>query len=309
MTVPTSNITLSSVQSEWGGSNPISLSEYYRGGIYVPNNFTNTGGVPSSGAISLSQLGGTYSETNAVDTLNHFWNYRGNYFRRNLEASSGGVWPGDSFNRDSGGGSVNRYVGTVNPTTNFDAGALIGLSKKHTVIYLAAGSSATISSYPGAVSVWASNWGEISLVVARYDSLGRDRTSYSGSYTRSGGNSGSWSKMIILNGWWDVAATVENPVANTGVYYDRVLPSGRCALLVSGNGYNGDCRVTYSGTNNINGSEWWYNNSTMYFCINNTWGNQTMRWTASGTDNYGNPTGSQGMFAYNHRLFELYKYS
>jgi hypothetical protein len=48
-------ITLANVQSEFGGSNPISLSEYYRNGPYVtPNN----GNVPTGGTISLSQFYG-----------------------------------------------------------------------------------------------------------------------------------------------------------------------------------------------------------------------------------------------------------
>ena len=30
-------ISLSQVQGEFGGANPISMSEYYRGGAYVPH--------------------------------------------------------------------------------------------------------------------------------------------------------------------------------------------------------------------------------------------------------------------------------
>jgi hypothetical protein len=57
MTLPSSGpISLSQVQSEFGGSNPISLSEYYRNGIYVTDNNT---GVPTSGTISMSNLRGT----------------------------------------------------------------------------------------------------------------------------------------------------------------------------------------------------------------------------------------------------------
>lgn len=42
MTLQTSGaISLSQVQSEFGGANPISMSEYYRGGTYVP---TTVGG-------------------------------------------------------------------------------------------------------------------------------------------------------------------------------------------------------------------------------------------------------------------------
>ncbi|BCV00869.1 MAG: hypothetical protein CM15mV38_0020 [uncultured marine virus] len=35
------SVSFSQIQSEFGGSNPISLSEYYSGGL--PNNFNNTG--------------------------------------------------------------------------------------------------------------------------------------------------------------------------------------------------------------------------------------------------------------------------
>jgi hypothetical protein len=51
-------IALSDIQTEFGGSNPISLSEYYRGGAYTTSNNTN---VPTSGAISLSNF---YGATN-----------------------------------------------------------------------------------------------------------------------------------------------------------------------------------------------------------------------------------------------------
>ena len=35
------SVSFSQIQSEFGGSNPISLNEYYSGGL--PNNFNNTG--------------------------------------------------------------------------------------------------------------------------------------------------------------------------------------------------------------------------------------------------------------------------
>ena len=57
-------IKLSNLQTEFGGSHPISLSEYYKGGSLVPNNlsYSNYGtgisgghvpNVPTSGSISL----------------------------------------------------------------------------------------------------------------------------------------------------------------------------------------------------------------------------------------------------------------
>ena len=61
MPIPSSGaITLAMVQTEFGGSNPISLSEYYAGGGRVPSGTTGTyGAVPSSGAISLRNFYGT----------------------------------------------------------------------------------------------------------------------------------------------------------------------------------------------------------------------------------------------------------
>lgn len=61
MTLPSSGaITLSDIQTEFGGTNPISLSEYYAGGSYVPSGTTGVNGaVPSSGAISMSHFYGT----------------------------------------------------------------------------------------------------------------------------------------------------------------------------------------------------------------------------------------------------------
>lgn len=55
MPIGTTNIKLSDIQTEYGGSNPISLSEYYRGGSFVLAHPNNTG-IPASGAISVSEF-------------------------------------------------------------------------------------------------------------------------------------------------------------------------------------------------------------------------------------------------------------
>lgn len=61
MTLPSSGpLTLADIQGEFGGSNPISLSEYYAGGGLVPSGTTGTyGAVPSSGTISIQNFYGT----------------------------------------------------------------------------------------------------------------------------------------------------------------------------------------------------------------------------------------------------------
>ena len=65
MALPSSgSLSLSQIQGEWGGSNPISLSEYYLGSL--PTGRTNYGSIPSSGAISV---GNFYGSNAAVSTF------------------------------------------------------------------------------------------------------------------------------------------------------------------------------------------------------------------------------------------------
>lgn len=78
MTLPTSGpINFSNLQGEFGGTNPISLSEYYAGGGLVPSGTTGTNGaVPSSGAINVTIFYGTsngfaFSNTISADTNNY----------------------------------------------------------------------------------------------------------------------------------------------------------------------------------------------------------------------------------------------
>lgn len=68
MAIPSSGaLALSAIQTEHGGSNPISLSEYYAGGANVPAGTSGTNGaVPSSGAISFSKFYGTSSATVSI---------------------------------------------------------------------------------------------------------------------------------------------------------------------------------------------------------------------------------------------------
>ena len=68
MALPSSGpLTFADIQTEFGGSNPISLSEYYAGGGLVPAGTTGTyGAVPSSGQISVQNFYGT---SNAPPTI------------------------------------------------------------------------------------------------------------------------------------------------------------------------------------------------------------------------------------------------
>jgi len=76
MTLPSSGaLSFSQIQGEFGGSNPISLSEYYRGGPIVPNH-GNTSPIPTSGTISVNNFYGT-SATAPVPSSRTFTHQRG----------------------------------------------------------------------------------------------------------------------------------------------------------------------------------------------------------------------------------------
>jgi hypothetical protein len=59
-TIPGSSISLSQIQTEFGGSNPISISEYYAGAGYVGAGTANATSVaiPTSGTISFADFSG-----------------------------------------------------------------------------------------------------------------------------------------------------------------------------------------------------------------------------------------------------------
>ena len=63
MALPSSGVlTLNDIQTEFGGTNPIDLSEYYRGGGLVPDTAVNSG-IPTSGVISVTDF---YGATNVI---------------------------------------------------------------------------------------------------------------------------------------------------------------------------------------------------------------------------------------------------
>lgn len=77
MAVPNTNVTFSSIQTTFGGSNPISMSEYYRGGSLVPSGTMTSpvDGVPitpvpvGSAPIRVGMFRGVSSVTNVNLTI------------------------------------------------------------------------------------------------------------------------------------------------------------------------------------------------------------------------------------------------
>ena len=72
MPVPTTAVTFSSIQSTFGGSNPVNMSEYYKGGANVPSNQATSGtdgtAISTSGAIRVGMFRGL-SKTSSGSVL------------------------------------------------------------------------------------------------------------------------------------------------------------------------------------------------------------------------------------------------
>lgn len=113
-----SPLSLSEIQAEFGGSNPISLSEYYRGGGLVPNGPTQNNGIAASGAISL---GGFYGSVRAFVFNQTIASNTNNYNLRNAAIAAG--W--DQATPLQATVTINSGVVVSSPTTAtaaFDTG-------------------------------------------------------------------------------------------------------------------------------------------------------------------------------------------
>lgn len=102
-------ISLSQIQSEFGGSNPISLSEYYRGGANVGSWVTS---VPSSGAISMSNFYGTSQYIDPVAGTTYF-SISGSLALTTLNGAAGSGSAGSATDTDGGENNVNTYAKVI----------------------------------------------------------------------------------------------------------------------------------------------------------------------------------------------------
>lgn len=152
MPVPTGQASFADIQSNFGGSNPIAISEYYTGGGITKSNIGGfaPNGIPNSGQISVDDFRGA---TNAGETHSGTMTITSNFFISTTYYGFGALNPGSSMtNRQmtqgttappwridiaafrsstpKGGSTVNDYYfsGSTNPATpqpwtNSDTGA------------------------------------------------------------------------------------------------------------------------------------------------------------------------------------------
>lgn len=125
MALPSSGVlTLNDIQTEFGGTNPIDLSEYYRGGGLVPDTALNAG-IPTSGVISVTDF---YGATNLI----------------NLNFVNHGVASGNSGSINIGTARGTRMVhltGYVNNTTNTGGVTAVSINGSSAAVIIPASAS------------------------------------------------------------------------------------------------------------------------------------------------------------------------
>ena len=100
------SISLANLQSEFGGSNPIGMNEYYRGSIGTWNT-----SVPSSGTISLSQFYGA-SATAPVTTQGPQFSASPPYYMVHQSSNAGSKNAGVYYGTNSSTGNINARGGS-----------------------------------------------------------------------------------------------------------------------------------------------------------------------------------------------------
>lgn len=154
---PSGVIALSDIQDEFGGTNPIGLSEYYRGGAYTTSNNTS---VPESGAISLSDF---YGANKTVEVTYEV-----------IGGGGGGAGGGNPPNNGGAGGTTT--VSGAGFTTQSSSGGAGGVA----YVY---------ASTPGEASYYGS--GGAAGINAEYSTPGSGGNAPTASYGAGGGGGGS----------------------------------------------------------------------------------------------------------------------
>ena len=116
-------ITLADIAAEFGGATPHSLSEYYRGGTYVPDTAGNVS-IPTSGAIAFDDFYGTaaFVADYIPDALN-WTNISGSYTGFDTVDTNTQTLAGINSTitievyRNTGGGTLSCYKNAVLATT------------------------------------------------------------------------------------------------------------------------------------------------------------------------------------------------
>ena len=307
------SLSLSEIQAEFGGNNPIGLDEYYAGnGRVNPGTVGYPSGsavaIPSSGAISISNFYGASAEPSAVALANYFWDNRANLVRYGDE---GGLqyYPGDYFvqNRPNA-----RYVNSVTNTWTYANSSLPITSSFFTMVSISVGK---INNYPS-ISAYANASGPLLQQYGPFAYIGDSRvatlvgngyglqaitqtyqgqintvTSNAITSSHGGGNGGVWNHSYLIPGKWrfqDGQGYLNfDPYSFPGGSYARTLGAGKIHVLVVERGRNYPYPLPiplhttasgqYLGTNTMTVDSYWYNGGGSQLTVNTS---STDLWTS-----------------------------
>lgn len=131
MSVPTTNVGLDSIQTEFGGTNPISLNEYYAGGANVPSGTqspVDPSPVPTSGAITFGEFRGCTKTTFPISGGASVFQSNGPTFTTNCHMTFGS--DGVMTHGGGGGATTTTYTG---PAT-WVSPAVAGIGSSYQII-------------------------------------------------------------------------------------------------------------------------------------------------------------------------------
>jgi hypothetical protein len=277
--LPSGPLSFSQIQSGFGGSNPISLSEYYRSGSFVPN-ITQTAGIPTSGTISVSTfLGINYFGFDSTIT-----NYTGTYSLYNAMVSAG--WNTTSPVQ------VNLTVtGTVVGDSIFNYAMIIERMPENSIVNLH--NYGIISGKPGESSLAFNDWISVNNQLSGSREVGASPqfgyTNAAGTNLTDGYPEGVSRLVTAQHG--GRALLIKNPVTNIYNYSGAWIAGGGGAGG-NGNGRFGSSHNVAAIENNCLGGRWMPGGSGWDAITCSVVGQLNGRWPY--VYNYGNIAGGGG---------------
>jgi hypothetical protein len=309
------SLSLSEIQTEFGGSGEIGLNEYYAGnGLVNPGTVGYPSGsavaIPSSGAISISNFYGASAEPSAVALANYFWDNRANLVRYGDDhAPYNNSYPGDFWQRNSPNG---RYGSSKTNTWSYANSGLPITSSFFTMISISVGNignypTMSASASPGSLlqqygpfqyvgdgdqpTVVGNGFG-LQAITQTYQGQINTVTSNSITSSRNPANSGMWNHSYLIPGKWRFqnGEGYINFDASNG--YARSVGAGKIHVLVAERGGNGPNPLPtplhtyasgqYAGTNTMTADQWWYNGGGSQLTVNTNNVDLWTSWAASG---------------------------
>ena len=286
------DLSMSEIQAEFGGSNPIGLNEYYAGGPFVnsgtlgyPRPSGSPVAIPSSGQISLNNFYGASAEPNAVTLANYFWNNRSSLVRySDNHAPYNDSYPGDLWTRNTPNA---RFVGSFTNSWSFSNGSLPITSAFYTAISVATGAIGnyggitSVSTSPGtlivdpALSTFIGNGAQPTLVgdgfgvsakVQVFQGQINSVTSHSITSTHRGSNNGAWTHVYLIPGKWGFTSAQVN---FSGTGYSPTLAAGDMHMIIMERGGDYSNPIPRpAGINNMTVDQFWYNGAGVQMSVN-----------------------------------------